>query len=40
MDYILLTFDKLKVADPESKTSNRPDYPLMRIFNVGLKLNF
>ena len=38
--YNLLTFDKLKVADPESRTSNRPDYPLMRIFNVGLKLNF
>lgn len=37
--YNLLTFDKLKVTDPEG----RPDgqvYPLMKIFNVGLRFGF
>lgn len=39
--YNLLTFDKLKIADPESKTGgNQPSYPLMRVMNVGLKIGF
>lgn len=38
--YNLLTFDKLKISDPEQKTDNRPDYPLIRIYNVGVNLNF
>lgn len=38
--YNLLTFDKLKISDPESRTSDRPEYPLMRVMTVGLKLDF
>lgn len=38
--YNLLTFDQLKIADPESPTGNRPEYPLMRVFNLGLKVGF
>lgn len=38
--YNLLTFDKLKISDPELKTGGTPTYPLMRVFNVGLKLDF
>lgn len=38
--YNLLTFDKLKISDPESRTSDRPEYPLMRVYNIGLKVGF
>lgn len=38
--YNLITFDKLKVADPESRTGSFPSYPLAKIYNVGLKMNF
>jgi len=38
--YNLLTFDVLKITDPESRTSDRPNYPLTRVFTVGLKLGF
>lgn len=38
--YNLLTFDKLKISDPESPTGNMPGYPLMRVFNLGLKVGF
>lgn len=38
--YNLLTFDNLKLADPETRTSDRPTYPVMRIFNAGLNINF
>lgn len=38
--YNLLTFDKLKITDPESRTSDRPNYPLTKVFNLGLKLGF
>lgn len=37
--YNLLTFDKLKIADPEADTSGQV-YPLMKIVNVGLKFSF
>lgn len=37
--YNLLTFDKLKVADPEADTDGQV-YPLMKIINFGLKLGF
>ena len=37
--YNLLTFDKLKFMDPESRTST-PDYPLTTIYNFGLNVNF
>ncbi|MCD7937928.1 MAG: TonB-dependent receptor [Tannerellaceae bacterium] len=38
--YNLLTISKFKLGDPESRTSDRPEYPLTRVFNVGLKLGF
>lgn len=38
--YNLLTFDKLKITDPESRTSDRPNYPLTKVFNLGLKIGF
>lgn len=38
--YNLLTFDKLKIADPEANTSTRPVYPVMKVFNLGLKIGF
>ena len=37
--YNLLTFDKLKIADPEAATSGSV-YPLMKIINVGVKFGF
>ena len=37
--YNLLTFDKLKFIDPESRTS-AGDYPIMSLYNVGLNINF
>ena len=38
--YNLFTFDKLKVTDPEMRTGGVPDYPQVRIVNLGLKLSF
>ena len=38
--YNLLTFDKLKIVDPESKPSDQSMYPLVMVFNFGLKLGF
>ena len=38
--YNLITLENLKVADPESRTSRLPDYPLTKIYNVGVKMNF
>jgi TonB-linked SusC/RagA family outer membrane protein len=35
----LITITKLKIIDPESKTV-RPQYPLIKLYNVGIKLNF
>jgi hypothetical protein len=30
-----------EISDPESKTAeNKPEYPVMQVYNVGLKLNF
>lgn len=36
----LLTFDKLKVSDPEADPTSAGEYPLIRVINVGLKLGF
>ncbi|WP_027137023.1 SusC/RagA family TonB-linked outer membrane protein [Gaetbulibacter saemankumensis] len=37
----LLTFDKMEgIVDPESRTNRRPTYPAMKIYNIGVKLNF
>lgn len=38
--YNLLTFTGFKWGDPESRQSDRPNYPLTRVFNIGLKLGF
>lgn len=38
--YNLLTFTDFMWGDPESRQSDRPNYPLTRVFNVGLKLGF
>ena len=38
--YNLLTFTKFKWGDPESRQSDRPNYPLTRVINVGLKVGF
>lgn len=38
--YNLLTFSKLKMIDPEEKPNSGGNYPLIRIYNMGLKLNF
>ncbi|WP_158275610.1 SusC/RagA family TonB-linked outer membrane protein [Marinilabilia rubra] len=36
----LLTFDKLEIADPEANTANDSKYPLVKIYNIGVKANF
>ncbi|KAA6300958.1 MAG: TonB-dependent receptor SusC [Candidatus Ordinivivax streblomastigis] len=38
--YNLLTFDSLKIVDPESSSSDQQNYPQLRIFNAGVKLTF
>lgn len=38
--YNLLTFTSFKWGDPESRQSDRPNYPLTRVFNIGLKVGF
>jgi hypothetical protein len=38
--YNLLTFDYLKIADPETQTSSRPTYPTMKIMNAGFNISF
>lgn len=38
--YNLLTFDKLKISDPESVSSGVPQYPVMRVINFGLNVSF
>jgi TonB-linked SusC/RagA family outer membrane protein len=38
--YNLITFDKLKITDPESKTASDSQYPIVKIYNIGLKVDF
>lgn len=38
--YNLLTFSKLKVIDPEGQTTRTGDYPLVKLYNFGLNINF
>lgn len=37
--YDLITFSKLKMIDPEQRTSS-PDYPLVKIYNFGINVTF
>lgn len=37
--YNLLTFSKLKITDPESRTGSNSVYPLIKVYNAGLKFN-
>jgi TonB-linked SusC/RagA family outer membrane protein len=36
----VITFSRLEIADPESRPGRNPEYPLIKIYNAGLKLNF
>ena len=38
--YNLLTFDKLKVIDPEAATGTSSMYPIVMVMNLGLKVGF
>lgn len=38
--YNLLTFSEFELGDPESRTSDRPAYPVTRVYNIGLKIGF
>jgi hypothetical protein len=38
--YNLITFDRLKIADPESRTGSDSKYPLTKVYNIGLTLDF
>ena len=38
--YNLLTFDKLKIVDPETRTNDQSLYPLVTVFNFGAKIGF
>jgi TonB-linked SusC/RagA family outer membrane protein len=36
----LLTFDHIKIMDPESNSANGTGYPQMKLWNLGVNLNF
>ncbi len=38
--YNLLTFDKLKIVDPESTPGAQDTYPIMKIYNMGVNVTF
>jgi TonB-linked SusC/RagA family outer membrane protein len=38
--YNLLTFDKLEIADPEGKMGTDVQYPIIKIYNFGVKVDF
>lgn len=38
--YNLLTFDKIKIVDPESLPAGNAMYPVMKIYNAGLNVTF
>ena len=38
--YNLLTFSRLKLIDPEGQTTRTGDYPLVRLYNFGININF
>lgn len=38
--YNLLTFSKFKLVDPEAITDNGGQYPLTKVYNIGIRVNF
>jgi hypothetical protein len=36
----LLTFSRLKIIDPETRTGSIQEYPLTKLYNLGLRVNF
>lgn len=38
--YNLLTFDKLKISDPEADPSQSVEYPVIKVVNFGLRFGF
>jgi TonB-linked SusC/RagA family outer membrane protein len=38
--YNLLTFDDLEITDPESRTGSDSKYPVTKIYNLGINVNF
>ena len=36
----LITISKLDVTDPESRTGNDSQYPLTKLYNFGVRVNF
>lgn len=38
--YNLLTLDKLKIVDPESRPNGNAMYPVVMVINMGLKVGF
>jgi len=38
--YNLLTLSSLKIIDPEGQTTRTGDYPLVKLYNFGLNINF
>jgi TonB-linked SusC/RagA family outer membrane protein len=38
--YNLLTFDRLKIQDPESSVDSYSKYPVLRIYNFGIQVDF
>lgn len=38
--YNLITLDRLGIADPEARSGRSLDYPLVKIYNIGVKLTF
>lgn len=38
--YNILTFDKLKIVDPEIRANDRSMYPLVTVINLGAKIGF
>lgn len=36
----LLTLSRLKITDPETRTGSTQEYPLTKLYNLGLRVNF
>jgi hypothetical protein len=38
--YNLITVDNLNITDPESRTGSDSAYPLTKVYNLGVKVDF